>query len=1023
MAQTQNIAGSLEQQLARANQLFEDAMQAGDEQTARDALNQSREIVSVMQAAEAPESPKSFSNTSRVVSSEERSQRPYQNAQQPEMVSTVTGMTPSQAQDRAEGGMQRAAEGFTEAAIDTARYGPALVVGLGTAPASAAGLTIGGAIRAMASYSAKTAAAQAVGSIAAQLAELESGQRNEFDKKQIAQETILSALPQYQKGGVIARPFINSFLAAGTSEGAKFLDKGGYQAPKNANEFLMRIGIPVAVAGGTSAISSMGDDAVTATANINRIQRERFVGNGVGGIMLSDVLPRTTGLETGNIARGGQTSNELLNEVGRDIGPMLDRAFPSGASTSEASALIASEKGKIARLHNEWRAAQDATDQANEAFETQKRINGNRIPEAYAAAQKAAFESTKLFVERNNGIMILNRNVNGLEPQVAEGLRMKTAAALAAGARANVSAQIDDLYKVAGVGINDPVITSSGLKGAISHPNYRGPGQKLEDNTMYNEALKVIDNLFDVAGKNPRSNLPANTLSLGDFMRLRDKVSAALVEAKIPQGAASRFASGMYEAVKGASDTYVRRAMVAADPLKGAQRFKAWEFARDAAAADFSSRSTGAIDALSSGKIADLYDSILTQGNGPVMAEIEAYATAISRSGNPRNVASVTTAQNAAQTFRENVFGLIGDSVLDSSLIRGAGHEGSRIIDIPTLAKTVDMLRGKGFPIGKLGLGDPKQLQALARVSSAGTPAGYTINELGSFLDDAQTLGADKAALRVRYKRNVSDTLMLGKAGVQDSIIKQRLNKEIARKAGITEQDAERAYQLAQASPLAKIMDLVKDGQASNITIANGNELVSQLLTSNPENVARLMKALPPKTIDEIRKATAASVMRQFMPVAESGSATKANLERIAQFFEGAGDSEVSQRAAFKAILGSGAYDKLFKDMYGAVKSATGTIRNLGQYEPRQLGSGSSPQVRLKVRVGGSAASYTDPKRILDFIQNRRYGLLYAMYVSPTYSPAFKAVSQNLTTFTKVNPAQAHLVRLINEEDGYTTSR
>ena len=70
MAQTQNIAGPLEQQLSRANQLFEDAMQAGDEQTAQDALNQSREIVSVMQAAEAPaeESPKSFSNTSRVVS-------------------------------------------------------------------------------------------------------------------------------------------------------------------------------------------------------------------------------------------------------------------------------------------------------------------------------------------------------------------------------------------------------------------------------------------------------------------------------------------------------------------------------------------------------------------------------------------------------------------------------------------------------------------------------------------------------------------------------------------------------------------------------------------------------------------------------------------------------------------------------------------------------------------------------------------------------------------------------------------
>lgn len=964
------------------------------------------EIVSAIQGLE---------NKGKVFSSETEPQgRPL-----PEVPSTITGMTPAQAAERARAGGQALAEGAVEAGTAVARNAPAVAAGFMLGPeASAVPRGIGTALREMTALSAKTGAAGLAGETAAQLAEVATGQRDSLDTKQISSQTILSAFPQLNYGGKYTRSLVNSAFSVGALEAANAIQNGEFKAPKGAREMLLRVGLPVALSGATSTISASAERAASAAENANRITNQRWG----GGLLVSDVIPEATSLEKKAIEFGNERANSALRDVGANIGQVIDMAFVDIPSTSPVSAYIAERKGLISNLKNDLDKARADNLRAQELYQLEKGNNGPRIQQALADAQKAAFEESKQAILYQEGIDALfpsKARMTGAESAVAEGQRRKFLMDLADNSRKTVKNQIDDLYAAAGIGANDPVISKQGAISAISNRKFRGPGGLLEDNEMFSKALDIIKKRFDESSSvvaKYKTTAPGQ-MTRGQFQRLRDDIADSLVADGKPRDAAARFASGLYEALQGTSDNFVRANLIGkSGRALGAKQFDAYLFARQAAASDFKARSSAAIDSIASGDIKGLYNSIKSEGAGPVMDEIDAYARVIAGSGNPQNQASVDAAIKAADAFKNNFYSSIADSVIDSNLFRGTGQSGSRIINVAGMAKDLQELSKKGFPIEKLGLGSKGQIETLARIGGSAKTGGYTVDEIAQFFDDAEKLGADKAAAKVDYYRAVRNDLLDGKANIRGKIANQERLRKLAKQAAITETDAQIALQKASQDPLAVFMDRVRSGEAPNITMANGNELVSSLLRSNPDTVESLMKSLPEAMAEDLRKATAAQVMRQFEPVVKAGTQNKADIKALVQFFEGNSANELNQRAAFRNILGNDRYDAIFNQMYGAVKSANDSIKRMATVAGEEIGTTPLAAGRAKARAG-QIAFYMNPANVISWVNNGRYNLLYDLYVNPVIAPKFKQAAGNVAKFTGITPLNKHIVQLANDAD------
>ena len=937
----------------------------------------------------------------------------------PENVSTVTGMTPSQSAERGRAGGQALAEGVTEAAITTARYAPAIAAGYAFGPAGfRTGSTIGNALRSMAVVSAKTAAAGAAGETSAQLAEIATGSRDKFNSNNIASETILSAFPQLHFGGKYTRSLVNGALSIGALEAAEAVKKGEYEFPKDNRGILLRLGLPVALSTAASVVSASAERAAGAAEKVNDLTNKRFG----GGVALSDILPETTSLERKMIDFGNEIANSELRDVGANIGAVIDMAYKDIPSTSPVSAYISERKHLISDLKDKANQAGANARAAQDRYQLEKNNNGPKIAEALADSQKSALEAAKSDILYNQGIDLLfpsKKRITGIELSVAQGQRQQDLMSITGTAKADVKNQISSLYDAAGVGANDPVISIQGARAALSSSQFRGPGGLLEDNELYSRALKLVKDRFAESSSVLKKNhtTAPGQMTRGQFQRLRDDIADDLVASGKPRDAAARFASGVYQALQGTSDNFVRNNLMARNGRAlGTQKFDAYLFARKASASDFNARSAGAIDAMASGDIKGLYASIFEQGAGPALSEVDAYARVIAGSGNPSNQASVDTAIKAADSFKNNFFAVIGDSVIDANLYRGTGQSGSRIINVGGMAKDLDTLASRGFPVERLGIGSRSQLSALARLGGAGKAAGYTTDELAKFFKDAETVGADKAALLVNYNNAVRNDMLDGMANVRGRINNQNKLRKLAKDYAITEQEAEQALRAASNDPLAVLMDQVRSGKAPNISMANGNDLVSSLLRTNHDTVSALMAALPQSLAEDLRKAAAAQVMRQFEPVLKSGTPNKIDIKALVQFFEGNDANALMGRASFRAIMGNDRYDAIFNRMYGAVKSSSDTINRLASNVGEGIGATALGSGRFKARAG-NAALYTNPSTYVSLAKSQRYNLLYYLYVNPESAPKFRAFSGNLASFAKSSPLIRHAVDLANQKD------
>jgi len=916
--------------------------------------------------------------------------------------STITGMTPTQAQARGESGMERMSgspslltQNALEVAPTVARYGVPVVAGLAAnAAIPGSGLPLWASIG---SGSAIGAGSSVLGESLAQLAEIGSGQREGYSGKEMLASGIAGAAPFVPKGGTLARIGMNVPLSVGFSEmGRAVVEGDAYSAkPEDAKEAFMRYGLPVAFTGTLSALGARAESLYKRRAQANQISAERMG----GGVMVSDLLNSASDLEKRQIEIGNANALKAYYSMGENIGPRIAAEY-NLPPTSELATKVGQMAGEITRLETQAAKTTANLAMAEQAAADAVRQNRADAPNFVAKAKEAALEKAKATILKDDGVRVmLGGNIPELQ-SVAAGRRNANLAELASNTKAVVKEKIGQLYGQAGIAVNDPVVGLDDVMESLK--SQRGKGGALEGNEAFNKTKDVIAKAFG----------EEKTLTLEQYRNLRDKIATNLTKEGESPTYANRVASGAYDVVRSASKKYIKGNF-------GEDVLKSWEFANQAAATDFAARSGGAIDLISEGKADQLLNLIKEQGAGKVDEEIAAYANSIRNTGNPADSASVAMANAAANSFERSVATSVRDGLVDSSLDRSLGFDKDvRILDANKLATELQMLKSKGYDINRLGMGSPDQIRSLARVASANKASGYTPAELNDFLKDVAAIGADASAARVQYRRDVRDNLLKEASGINETTIAKNRKVENMRKARVDQGTALAEVAKAKSDPLMVFMN--DTGMRLSKDIAQNGNMAARLLTVDAGTVDGMMDALSKSgryaDRDALRQAAAATVLRKFESVAEN-AIPRADLEAIGEFFNGGSAEQIAARNSFKAIMGKDGYDAINNSVGKAVNSVLSRSRQL--YGPRTTPFSAEMAGLVKGRMGQSTgvALAGNLRQIADFVGKRRYNLLYTLYVNPTTAPKFAKAGYNIEKFVANQRVNALAVKMAMEAD------
>ena len=903
------------------------------------------------------------------------------------------------------------------------RYGGPAVVGLAAAPFTG-GMS---ALAAAATMSGAGAGFGAIGSTIAQLMEVASGERQELSGRGIMSDTALAATPMKVTGGAMGRFLANVPSAIATSEISRWLELGNDKyspKPKDTGEAVSRFLMPAAITGTLSLVGGKGATVAEGVSRADEIKKARMG----GGVTLSDVFPSFVAkngvitpnsvarLEAGQLERGSELAHNALQSMDVNITEEVARAFPSAKNNADLASDLYKHVNSLTRLQDEAVKAEGAARNAAILAQDAKMNLAADMPALETKAKEAALEATKSKLLYKAGVnTIFGFNAPDITA-VAQGRRIENVAALATAAKDATKSAIGELYAKAGVGVNEPVASLNGVLANID--SMAGAGGRLEGNIARDDVKKAIIRAFpqpepapavlDYLGRPMATPTADTTISLEGYRNLRDKIAANLVKDGEDPKAANRIAGAAYAAVRDASDTFVSNTRPGT--------FTSWKTAQAAAASEFKARETNAMGMLADGKADELYDKILKEGAGPVIAEIKAYQGVLASTFDRTNPNGAGEALKASQLFGDGVNKLIRDAAIDRSINRGIGlNRDFRNVNFAKLTEELQSLASRGFDPAGLGLGSKEQIASIARVSASAKNGGYTVAELDQLLKELPGIGVDAAGARIDYQRAVRDE-MLSSGAVARKDATMRIS-DAAGKAKLDSDKIQAAYDKAAKDPLVQLLNRT-DMKLSKDVVDNIH-WVDRLLTVGPEAAADFADALIKNgrgtELTKIREAAVATVMRRFKPVGSGPQ--KLNLQNISDFFfSGNKDSEIGSET-LRAIMGSSEYNNLLGKYGKPIKDILATQKLLQQSDSAVREIINPSAIRLRGSVGGVAANIPILREIIGLEQAGRYKTLYTLYIDPKWAPRFAAAGSNIDKFVANNPVNATVLKLAMSQD------
>lgn len=832
-----------------------------------------------------------------------------------------------------------------------------------------------------------------------------------FDFKGNMSDATIALAPILQNGSKLARTGFNVTGGIIASETARKI-RG-----EQGNDVMSRWVAPIGLTGALSAISGQGQKLANAGERAAALTAERMGGS----VMLSDLFPGLTKFEARRIQDSNGRALEALRNMDANIGAVVGQAFQNVPETGRLASSLQENVGKLSRTQKAYQDALAAQQEAFLALDQARNTAAADLPAMKAKAASAALETTKAKLLHQEGVRTLFGGVLPDLGKIAEGSRIQLAQESAKAAKEASAAAIGELYGKAGIGPNTPVVTLEGVLKRIE--GQAGAGGALEGDIARKETIDAIARAFQknkvetaqTLSETGQAVAQPTYLSLEGYRRLRDDIASDLVAQGKDPRAANRVAASAYSAVKGASDDYI------ATHLK--EQFPAWTAAQNAFAREINARQSGAIDMLVDGKASQLYDKVLKEGAGTVFSDLQEYANIIAASADKANPQSIANSEAAANAFKANINALIRDTAIDRAANRMIGFNDSRIYDFGKLSGELSALASKGFPVEQLGFGNRSQIQALSRIGATANAGGYTASELNSFLNDIKDVGADVAAARVEYNRVLlSEQVNAGIGRTNEFVAKK---EALLKAAKMTQADAQAAFNAIKDDPLVQLLNNT-DMKLSRDPVDNGR-WVNKLLTLEPTSVRDFMGALKASNrgleAEKIKTAAVASVMNGFLGgVDEQGKQILKTPELLALFRESTFGPSNRAQEALKSIIGDMEFRGLKTrfadplDRISKTKAAIDAIDSTGI--PGLFG-----QARLQSPVAGGVGKVQGGvqtiglKQALDFVQNRRYNMLYRLYVDPKIAPKFADAGYSIDKFLSQNPVNQTILRLAADAD------
>jgi hypothetical protein len=895
-------------------------------------------------------------------------------------------------------GFQAAPEAQAQGVIGMTRYAAPVAAGLATG-----GL---GLVPAMVASGAATAGSEAL----AQGLEGEAGMRGEIDYRRIAGSGIAgsvvpiplraAAQSAVSTGQAVVNFLQNAGAMTAANEAASFVEKGQFQAPQGASEFLVRFGAPVALAGvGTKASLALARQEAR-VAKSTALADERFGGT----VMLGEVEPSLSEFEARRFRNNNTVARKAAYSMDQNLGNVIKRDIIDGSpNPDQIAAQFVPYLQDTAALKQQYDSAlvrQKALEDRATIALTQ---DVQTAVDLEKQAQEAAVEAVKLRALSNEGTRAMLGSLDMDVSQVARSTRLEYLSQLADASTKAVKRGLTELYGRSGINMGAPVARVSEVRKNIA--------QMVDDPVKAGEMIEM----FDSAIKRPGMLTNGGDLTLAGYRNVRDLISDGLVSTGSDRTAATRKAGQAYNAAKAASESYIESVY----PKDMADAFKA---ANKAAAGVFQAGpgSQNAIRYVMDGEIDKLVALIEKEGYGPTARELESYAAALSNVGDKASRA-------AGKQFMSGVGVAIRDHLIDTSIKAGQGvDEAARVLDVGKLVQRVDSLRQKGVSPQYLGFPQDDVVKALARVSNQ-QPGAITQSDLQRFMDDTVRIGVPAAEARMAYENGYKQYLTSSDSKVRRLKAEQleRLRKEAKFEVG----EAEAAYQRAINDPLVRLFN--QPGISVSPTAGANPEYVNRLLSAGRNSVQALTRALqepvlgnPELTLRRLnnlaalKKSAIADVFGETFRRAISPGDQRVELERITDFFYG--PTQATEREAFKSLIGAEAFtnlqDRFVAPVQKILKQREVLKQPLTDITPELIvGTGFLGQLQGKTTGGVVLGNFY--RRGLGTISDRAYNVFYGLYVDPVISRDFLRLNGDINAFVNSSPRNAMLYQMMLRED------
>jgi len=849
--------------------------------------------------------------------------------------------------------------------------------------------------------------------------------------RELLGQTIMAATPFKATGSLAGRAAVNIPTATGFSELGLYVMSPDeynidvYKNPKANLETALRVA-PAGIAGLGSLIGWRGQNIEDIGKAVSAIENpatgaaasklETIASLGGRKALLSDIFPSERGglissllnpsiVERGALRAGNKNAIAQLEGAMANATDALD-VIRSQLDTRDLSEAMRSRLTLLKPLVEKQAASQQ---NAAQLAANAEKLRAENLPGLEAALKEA--KQAALIAQTDDAIarlakeQIFGKTVPDIRT-FAPSLLVQEAQDISSQIKAVKSNYTNTLYTMAGVGQNDPVITTGQLIKAVrSNPKV--------SNYDKGEFAKVIRDRYTSITEDGTKVFLDKPISLAEYRAVRNELSKGYVAMgpnNVPVQKQFNEAA-IYDSLTNTVNKNLQSTIPEA-------QYKAWIKANSVNSSLDDTVKGSLVDLLDKGDWKAVYDDLLTNGKSGLYKQVDNFVTTLNNSGEKVLASDILDKYNS----------FLSKGLLSKFTAGGSGMPGSiRSYDLDNLVKELQTLQNNKVNIQSLNVGPISGadfrdgIKRLARlVDTKGNKiTGYSPTEFNSWLKDVSEVGVDPAIARLQYRRAVRSQFLESTTGKKLAASAKMSGLAKAAKIDAASQQAVIDTMLAD-DPLLALVSPSKEfpaGRKFNVNIdptKNGN-FVASIDAAPVEDLQALREALVKNGMTKELEQLQLSYVSELFSPRVTGEATP-NLKKIVDNIIQSGYDKKLQ-----ALMTPAEYAMVKKNLINPVLLLNKSTQNILETIPIDMNSLRAQLAAVNVSQGLQATAGTLSRGSIitgsaNLIRSKQYNLYHMLYLNPKTAPVFAAVGGNLNKFLQ-QPTMAVAYRLAQNKD------